>query len=287
MKHIELHSTGAVLCFLLFSAAGAQPLSILKIIEGLQSPPQTYPTPFYSFSLCMKITNRVFNDSLLNTTSQQYKRMYAEVSGVLDLAFNCSNCDTRETYRGVTNIQFRSEPMIANCTIQFQTIFINHVVIKYLFLRAIDNHTQPNGLALNRQFTADTVTPVWLFPRSTTPMATAAPFAGNAAHYAGSGSHWIPGWAIALLVLACVIILLLLIILLLICCWSCRRKDKKEETTNIVEHAPYQRTSFKEHLANPTYMPHTPERSPIYPVLGEPELQHGNQAGMYAMNPQR
>ncbi|XDV34531.1 hypothetical protein PO909_004683, partial [Leuciscus waleckii] len=233
---------------------GAQPLSILKIIEGLQSPPQTYPTPLYSFSLCMKITNRVFNDSLLNTTSQQYKRMYAEVSGVLDLAFNCSNCDTRETYRGVTNIQFRSEPMIANCTIQFQTIFINHVVIKYLFLRAIDNHTQPNGLALNRQFTADTVTPVWLFPRSTTPMAR-------------SGSHWLPGWAIALLVLACVIILLLLIILLLICCWSCRRKDKKEETTNIVEHAPYQRTSFKEHLANPTYMPHTPERSPIYPVL--------------------
>lgn len=131
---------------------GAQPLSILKIIEGLQSSPQTYSTPLYSFSLCMEITNRVFNDSLLNTTSQQYKRMYNEVSGVvsvschlslnrcpyfthnrnnilsryiavdpireickhdfvwlsqLDLAFNCSNCDTRETYRGVTNIRFR------------------------------------------------------------------------------------------------------------------------------------------------------------------------------------
>ncbi|KAG1947413.1 mucin-1-like [Pimephales promelas] len=267
MRHIELHYTGAILFFLLFSATGAQPMSILKIIEGLQSSPMTYSTPLYSFSLCMEITNRVFNPSLLNTSSQQYKRMYTEVSGVLDLAFNCSDCDTRETYRGLTNIQFRNEPMIANCTIQFQTLFINHVVIKYLFLRLLDSNTQPNGLALNRQYTAETVTPAWLFPRSITPMAPASPFAGSAAHFAGSGYYWLPDWAIALLVLACVIILLLLIILLLICCWSCRRKDKKEETTNIIEHAPYQRTSFKEHLANPTYMPHTPEGSPIYPVL--------------------
>lgn len=51
---------------------------------------------------------------------------------------------------------YRGEPMMANCTIQFQTAFINHVVIKYLFLRAIDNNnkTQLNGLALNRQYTA-------------------------------------------------------------------------------------------------------------------------------------
>ncbi|XP_067217835.1 mucin-1 [Chanodichthys erythropterus] len=279
MRHIELHYTGAVLCFLLFSATGAQPLSILKIVEGLQAAPQTYPTPLYSFSLCMEITNRVFNDSLLNKNSPQYKRMYSEVSGVLDTAFNCSDCDTRETYRGVSNMQFRGEPMMANCTIQFQTAFINHVVIKYLFLRAIDNNnkTQINGLALNRQYTAETVTPAWLFEKATTPVDTAAPLVG-------SGGFWLPGWAIALLVLACIIILLLLILLLLMCCWCCRRRDKKEETTTIIEHAPYQRTSFKEHLANPTYMPHTPEKSPNYPVLGGPEVQH---AGMYAMNPQR
>lgn len=69
---------------------GAQPLSILKIIEGLQSSPQTYSTPLYSFSLCMEITNRVFNDSLLNTTSQQYKRMYNEVSGVVSVSCHLS-----------------------------------------------------------------------------------------------------------------------------------------------------------------------------------------------------
>lgn len=73
-----------LICFV-----GAQPLSILKIVEGLQAAPQTYPTPLYTFSLCMEITNRVFNDSLLNKNSPQYKRMYAEVSGVVsDLLMN-------------------------------------------------------------------------------------------------------------------------------------------------------------------------------------------------------
>jgi len=61
-------------------------MSILKIIEGLQSSPMTYSTPLYSFSLCMEITNRVFNPSLLNTSSQQYKRMYTEVSGVVSVS---------------------------------------------------------------------------------------------------------------------------------------------------------------------------------------------------------
>ncbi|XP_016321680.1 mucin-1, partial [Sinocyclocheilus anshuiensis] len=270
MRNIPLYYTGAAFFFLLFSATGAEPYSLLKILEGLQAEPQNYPSPRYSFSLCMEINNRVFSDALLSSTSQQYKRMYAEVAGVLDVAFNCSDCDTRETYRGVTNIQFSNGSVIANCTLQFQTIFINHVVIKHLFLRAIDNNTQVNGLAVNRQYTAETVTPAWLFPKSTT--------------FAESSAEGLPGWAIALLVLACIIILLLFIILLLICFWCCRRKEKKEETQTV---APYERTSFKEHLANPTYMSHTPERSPNYRSLGEPEAQHGNRSGTYTMNPQR
>ncbi|KAI2652630.1 Mucin-1 [Labeo rohita] len=256
---------------------GAEPYNLLKILEGLQAAPQTYPSPLYSFSLCMEINNRVFSDSLLNKTSQQYKTMYAAVARALDIAFNCSDCDTRETYRGVTNIQFSNGSVIANCTIQFQTIFINHVVIKHLFLRAIDNNTQLNGLAVNRQYTAETVTPKWLFPKSTTPMATAMPFAE-------SGYRGLPGWAIALLVLACIIILLLFIILILICCWCCRRKEKKEETQTV---APYERTSFKERLASPTYMPHTPDPNPIYPSFGQPEAQHVNRSGIYMLNPQR
>ncbi|XP_016360512.1 mucin-1-like [Sinocyclocheilus anshuiensis] len=270
MRHIRLHYTGAAFFFLLFSARGAEPYSLLKVLERLQAAPQNYPSPLYSFSLCMEINNRVFSDTLLNTNSQQYQHMYAEVAGVLDIAFNCSDCDTRETYRGVTNIQFSNGSVIANCTIQFQTIFINHVVIKHLFLRAVDNNTQLNGLAVNRQYTAETVKPAWLFPKSSTPLAE-------------TSVQGLPGWAIALLVLACIIILLLLIILLLICFWCCRRKAKKEETQTV---APYERTSFKEHLANPTYMSHTPERSPNYRSLGEPEAQPGNQSGIY-MNPQR
>ncbi|XP_018948643.2 mucin-1-like [Cyprinus carpio] len=269
MRHIRLHYTGAAFFLLLFSATGAEPYSLLKVLEGLQAEPQNYPSPLYSFSLCMEINNRVFSDALLNSSSQQYKRMYAEVAGALDIAFNCSDCDTRETYRGVTNIQFSNGSVIANCTIQFQTIFINHVVIKHLFLRAVDN-TQLNGLEVNRKYTDEIVTPIWLFPKSSTPMAE-------------TSVQGLPGWAIALLVLACIIILLLFIILLLICFWCCRRKEKKEETQTVT---PYERTSFKEHLANPTYMSHAPEKSPNYRSLGEPEAQHGNLSGIY-MNPQR
>ncbi|XP_026096661.1 mucin-1-like [Carassius auratus] len=270
MRHIRFHYTGAAFFFLLFSATGAEPYSLLKVLEEVQAEPQNYPSPLYSFSLCMEINNRVFSDVLLNTSSQQYKHLYAEVAGVLDLAFNCSDCDTRETYRGLTNMRFSNGSVIANCTIQFQTIFINNVVIKYLFLRAIDNKTLVNGLAVNRQYTAEIVTPSWLFPKSSTPVAEPI-------------VQGLPGWAIALLVLACIIILLLLIIMLLLCCWCCRRKEKKEETQTVT---PYERTSFKEHLANPTYMSNTPEKNPNYRNMGEPEAQHGNQSGIY-MNHQR
>ncbi|XP_043073276.1 mucin-1 [Puntigrus tetrazona] len=277
MRHVRLYYTGAAFFFLLFSATGAEPYSLLKLVEGLQSEPQTYPSPLYSFSLCMEIKNRVFSEALLNSTSRPYGRMRAEVAGLLDAAFNCSDCDTRETYRGVTDIQFSNGSVIANCTVQFQTIFINHVVIKHLFLRAIDNNPLVNGLAVDRRYTAETVTPSWLFPKSSTPTVTATPFAA-------AGLEGLPGWAVALLVLACIIILLLFVLLLLICCWCCRRKEKKEETQAV---APYERTSFKEHLANPTYMSHSPEKSPNYRSLGEPEAQHGNLSGMYTMNPQR
>ncbi|XP_052441140.1 mucin-1 [Carassius gibelio] len=201
MRHITLYYTGAAFLFLLFSATGAEPYTIVRILEGLHAEPQTSPSPLNSFSLCMEIKNRVFSDALLNSTSQQYKQMYAEVAGVLDIAFNCSDCDTRETYRGVTNIQFSNGSVIANCTIQFQTIFINHVMLKHLFLRAIDNKTHVNGLAVNRQYTAEIVAPAWLFSKSTT--------------FAESSAEGLPGWAIALLVLACIIILLMFLVLLL------------------------------------------------------------------------
>lgn len=43
--------------------------------------------------------------------------------------------------------------VVANCTILFQTIFINNVVVKYLFLAATENNFNPNGLEINKDFT--------------------------------------------------------------------------------------------------------------------------------------
>lgn len=77
---------------------GAQNLSVLKIIEGLQSEAQDYPSPLYSFSLCMEITNRIFNDSLLNAASLSYKNMYTEVTEVVSFCFDLSmNVNTVST----------------------------------------------------------------------------------------------------------------------------------------------------------------------------------------------
>ncbi|XP_051519506.1 uncharacterized protein LOC127420921 isoform X2 [Myxocyprinus asiaticus] len=320
MGRTGLLYTGAAFCIMLFVASSAQPITISDILQAIQSAPKIYPMPTYLFSLCVEITNRIFSDSLLNPATKEYKQMYAEVVGALDIIFNCSSCETRNTYRGVTGMRFSKGSVIANCTISFKTIFINNIVVKNLFLSAIEKNPQPNGLELNKQFTGETVTPIWYYPKteaSTTSMSRTTHSAtthsaikdigGASKMPAGttsstskesSGQHTttkrgsgtqpvvlpiatdplmhhnyygVPGWAIALLVLACIILLLLLIlIILLICCWCCRRKHKKEETTKLTEPAPYERTSFKEHLANPPYNPHALQKDQNLPVFGEP-----------------
>ncbi|XP_065150384.1 uncharacterized protein [Paramisgurnus dabryanus] len=301
--------TGAALCILLFAATttSAQPISIYQILQLIQSAPKSYPSPVYAFNLCMEITNRVFNDSLYNPATAEYKKMYNEVSGALNIIYNCSICPTKETYRGVTSIKFSKGSVVANCTISFQTIFINNVVIKYLFLKAIENNFHPNGLVINKDFTNETVTPIWHFTKATTPMTrvtssivkasgllvqntTVKPknetqpailptFLGSVVNPFYRG---VPGWAIALLVLACVTLLLIFILILLLCFWCCTKRNKKDET----EHAPYERTSFKEHLT--PYNPQAPQHNQTYPVLADPEfIKNGNRSEMYVVNPQR
>ncbi|XP_051949388.1 mucin-1 isoform X2 [Xyrauchen texanus] len=306
MRQTGLPFTGAAFCIMLFVASSAQPITILDILQAMQAAPQNYSMPTYSFFLSMEITNRVFNDSLLNPATKDYKQMYAEVAGALNIIYNCSTCGTNDSYRGVTDMQFREGSVIANCSISFKTIFINHFVVKNLFVLAIEKNPQPNGLKINKQFTGETFTPIWYFPKNdaqTTPMSRTTHSAikdlgGATARTIPSGQnpaadtvthnfyyYGIPGWAIALLVLACVILLLLIILLiLLICCWCCGRKHKKQETTKLTEHAPYERTSFKEHLANPAYNPHSPQMDPNLPVAGEPQGLIGNHPGMYVLN---
>ncbi|XP_051992235.1 uncharacterized protein LOC127650686 [Xyrauchen texanus] len=316
MGQTGLLYTGAAFCIMLFVASSAQPITISDILQAIQPAPKIYPMPTYLFSFCVEINNRIFNDSLLNPTTKEYKQMYAEVVGALDVIFNCTSCNTRNTYRGVTGMRFSKGSVIANCTISFKTIFINNIVVKNLFLLAIESNPRPNGLELNKQFTGETVTPIWYNPKteaSTTPMSRTTHSAikdiGGASKrpagttYStskessgqknttkrGNGTqtvilpiatdslmhhnyYGVPGWAIGLLVLACIILLVLLIlIILLICCWCCRRKHKKEETTKQTEPAPYERTSFKEHLDNPPYNPHAIQKDQNLPVFqGEP-----------------
>ncbi|KAI7789960.1 putative mucin-1-like [Triplophysa rosa] len=280
-KSVLLHN-GAALCILLFAATSAQPISVFQILQLIQSAPKSYPAPVYAFSLCMEITNRVFNDSLLNPTTQKYKHMYAEVSGAQNIIFNCSKCHTRNSYRGVKTMKFSKGSVVANCTILFQTIFINNVVVKYLFLTAIDNNFHPNGLEINKDFTKGQRTTTAKRGSGTQP-AVLPTFLSSVAN---PTYKRVPGWAIALMVLACVTLLLILILILLLCCWCFCKKNKKDEATKQSEHTPYERTSFKEHL--PAYTSHAPQTNHNFPVIGNPELKkHGNRSGVYVVNPQR
>ncbi|TRY93065.1 hypothetical protein DNTS_023837 [Danionella cerebrum] len=68
----------------------------------------------------MQIQNQLFNKFLLNRNSLQFLNI---------------------------------EPMIANCTVKFQTIFINEVVVKNLFMLATENNTVINNLQINRSYT--------------------------------------------------------------------------------------------------------------------------------------
>ncbi|KAL7830002.1 hypothetical protein SRHO_G00311290 [Serrasalmus rhombeus] len=100
-----------------------------------------------------------------------------------------------------------------------------------------------------------------LLPTSNAPVSV-----GGDSHYRG-----VPGWAIALLVLACIILLLLIILLIItLIRWCCASDDKPEpEDPPEPQHTPYERTTFKEPLSTPSYSPLTPQKSPILsPFVG-------------------
>ncbi|KAL6457630.1 hypothetical protein MHYP_G00345930 [Metynnis hypsauchen] len=154
-------------------------------------------------------------------------------------------------------------------------------------------------------------------PRRTEPIllpTTNAPVSGGGDNrYRG-----VPGWAIALLVLACIILLLLIILLIItLIRWCCADDKPEPEDPPEPQHTPYERTTFKEPLSTPSYSPQTPQKSPmlspftqIYafkifhcalpltvtnplPVSGlrvfhqeDPAKPKVNRTGMYVVNPE-
>ncbi|XP_029587851.1 uncharacterized protein si:dkeyp-92c9.4 isoform X2 [Salmo trutta] len=98
----------------------------------------TTPTKKIEYQLGIKITNRVFNDSLLNPNSEDYKKMYDEVSQLLANVYKCPACPTAHIYEGVATMTFRKGSVIANTILVFNTNAINGFVVKWEFLTHIE-----------------------------------------------------------------------------------------------------------------------------------------------------
>ncbi|XP_022539145.2 mucin-2 [Astyanax mexicanus] len=411
---MELRLSWIILIFTIFmisgSPAAASPARALEATT-------TETVPEYAFYLCIEVTNRIYNNSLKNQNSADYKAMYADISGVLEVIYNCTECGTYGAYRGIAEMTFSNGSVIANCTIVFQTVYINAVLVKSLFGFKLPANNMINGLNISREYTQDKVTPVpAAVPTTTTPLPTttrttrpatttttqntttatskppnntttsSAPSSTTTAHpntttttqpasnsitsptipnnttkpfsntttshtsitspstpnntskttitssstlrntttptptsnstfnsttktrkteavripttaspVSPGGAYYyrgVPGWAIALLVLACIILLLLIILLIITlircCCWDPERDPEPEPLPPLPEqHTPYERKTFKEPLSTPSYSPQTPQKSPIpASPYEDPTKPRVNRTGMYVVNPE-
>ncbi|XP_029514221.1 uncharacterized protein LOC115128490 [Oncorhynchus nerka] len=147
-------------CILIFAISGSMSVPYSVTPAGMS----TTPTNKMVFQMDIKITNRVFNDSLLNPNSEDYKKMYDEVSQLLADVYKSSTSGTASTYEGVATMTFRNGSVIANADIVFNTMSINGFVVKFEFLNYID--ANPSALL---QINANSIECSMSVPYSVTP----------------------------------------------------------------------------------------------------------------------
>ncbi|KAM9434625.1 uncharacterized protein Hap1MRO34_002389 [Clarias gariepinus] len=111
--------------------------------------------PYDTYDFTTDITNRIYNDSLLNPNSQDYTMMYNEVSNALNSVYGCPTCDTQTFYKGVTAMTFSNKTgsVDVQATLVFYSDQISSVVIKNLFLKAISGRNEIIDLKINSKFT--------------------------------------------------------------------------------------------------------------------------------------
>ncbi|KAF5893910.1 mucin-1-like, partial [Clarias magur] len=110
--------------------------------------PETLVVDSLSYYFSIEIMNRVYNDSLQNPNSADYKRMFNEVSGAVRAAYGCPTCANNEAYQGVTDMNFRKGSVIADFIALFKGSFTNPILLKFVFLGALSNN-EINGLQIN------------------------------------------------------------------------------------------------------------------------------------------
>ncbi|CAB1320866.1 unnamed protein product [Coregonus sp. 'balchen'] len=137
---------------LIFAISGALSASFFRVPRSFTTAGMsTAPTAKMAFQLGIEITNRVFNNSLLNPNSEDYKKMYGEISQLLADVYTCPTCGTASSYGGIVTMTFRNGSVIADTTIVFNTTSINRFVVMFVFLEYISDN--PSVLQINGNYT--------------------------------------------------------------------------------------------------------------------------------------
>ncbi|XP_018621398.1 putative protein TPRXL [Scleropages formosus] len=121
--------------------------------------------------LDIRIKNREFTDVLNDQNSQAYKDLRAEVTEVLNKAYACFFCPTKESYLGVAEMSFRKGSVIADSVLLFDTTVINAAVVRILFLEALGS-TETAGLEIDKDFVTDSRVTVPVTSATTTQPST-------------------------------------------------------------------------------------------------------------------
>ncbi|KAK2864759.1 hypothetical protein Q7C36_003913 [Tachysurus vachellii] len=151
MEVSVMRCTWAALCIAVLVMSGSAEGASLEVTKSTKS------DPLYTYDFTLNIINRIFNDSLLNPKSQDYKVMYEEISSALYSVYGCPACDTHSIYQGVKAMTFSNKTgsVVVQATLIFLQGQINSVVIKFLFLQAINGRNEINGFKINPEFTRD------------------------------------------------------------------------------------------------------------------------------------
>ncbi|XP_060721485.1 G8 domain-containing protein DDB_G0286311-like isoform X1 [Tachysurus vachellii] len=149
MEVSVMRCTWAALCIAVLVMSGSAEGASLEVTKSTKS------DPLYTYDFTLNIINRIFNDSLLNPKSQDYKVMYEEISSALYSVYGCPACDTHSIYQGVKAMTFSNKTgsVVVQATLIFLQGQINSVVIKFLFLQAINGRNEINGFKINPEFT--------------------------------------------------------------------------------------------------------------------------------------
>ncbi|XP_023844668.1 uncharacterized protein [Salvelinus sp. IW2-2015] len=112
---------------------------------------KTTPATLSAYYICVRITNRIYTESLNNQSSKEYKQLRKQVEQMVDDVH--SPLPESDKYMGVFDIIFSNGSVIANSTVMFGTTFmITPTLVKSLFSTHIQSN-KSKALDLDRVYT--------------------------------------------------------------------------------------------------------------------------------------